>query len=149
MRRRDFVLVSTAALVLPRGAHAQKKTPVIGLVWNDSVKPSPQIAMFIDAMQDRGYVLDRDFRVEDRVTLEGYGGYAESVAGLLRANVDLIVATGSTATIAVAKATKQIPIVTIMGTDPVASGLAASLSRPGGNVTGVLSLQGRADRQAD
>jgi putative tryptophan/tyrosine transport system substrate-binding protein len=91
-------------------------------------------------MRDKGYVLDRDFRIEDRVTLEGYGGYAESAAQLVQAKVDLIVTNGATANVAAAKATKDIPIVMIIGSDPVAIGLVPSLARPGGNLTGVVTL---------
>jgi putative ABC transport system substrate-binding protein len=143
MRRRDFVLAGAATLILPSLALAQKKTPVIGLVWNDSVKPSPYVATFLGALGEKGYAAGRDFRLEDRVTLEGYGRNVDEAAELVRAKVDLIVAYGTTATFAAAKATKDIPIVTIIGSDPVASGLAASLARPGGNVTGVVTFAGR------
>jgi putative ABC transport system substrate-binding protein len=139
MKRRDFVLVGAATLVLSRVAHAQKKVPVIGLLWNDSVKPSPFAAALLDALREKGWIAGRDFRVEDRVSLEGYSGYAEDAAELVRAKVDVIVALGSTAVFAAAKATKQIPIVMNAGVDPVASGLVASLSRPGGNLTGVVN----------
>jgi putative tryptophan/tyrosine transport system substrate-binding protein len=140
MKRRAFVLAGGAVLMLPRAALAQKKTPVVGLLWNDSVKPSPLVAMFVEAMREKGWVAGRDFRIDDRVTLEGYGGYAENAAALVNAKVDVIMTTGSTAAVAAAKATKNIPIVAIMGTDPVARGLAASLSRPGGNLTGLATL---------
>jgi putative ABC transport system substrate-binding protein len=140
MRRRDFVLISAATLVLPDVLNAQKKMPVIGLLWNDSVKPSPYVAVLVAAMRDKGYVLDRDFRLEDRVTLEGYGGYAEGATDLVKAKVDLILTNGATSATAVAKATKDIPIVMIIGSDPVRSGLVRSLGRPGGNITGVLTL---------
>jgi putative tryptophan/tyrosine transport system substrate-binding protein len=139
MRRRDFVLASAITLILPRVAKAQKKTPVIGLLWNDSVKPSPFVAVLLDALREKGWMPGRDFRVEDRVSLEGYSGYAEDAAELVRAKVDVIVALGSTAVFAAAKATKQIPIVMNAGVDPVASGLVASLSRPGGNLTGIVN----------
>ena len=141
-RRRRAVLVATsvAALGLPSVARGQKKASLIGLLWTDSVKPSPYIAVLLDTLRQRGWVSGRDFRVEDRVTLEGYGGYADSVAALLQAKVDLVVALGATAVFTIAKATQQIPIVMVMGTDPVATGLVASMARPGGNVTGVLTL---------
>jgi putative ABC transport system substrate-binding protein len=65
---------------------------------------------------------------------------SESAEELARARVDLIVTAGGTATLAAAKATKEIPIVAITGSDLVKAGLAASLARPGGNVTGVSNL---------
>jgi putative tryptophan/tyrosine transport system substrate-binding protein len=138
MRRRAFL--GTAVLLVPGVVVAQRKTPVIGLLWNDSVKPSPYVATLLAALGERGYAAGRDLRIEDRVTLEGYGGYAEAAQELLRAKVDVIVTYGATATAAAAKATKDIPIVAITGIDPVKQGLAASLSRPAGNLTGVATL---------
>ena len=132
-------MAGAAALMIPGFARAQNRTPVIGLLWNDSVKPSPSVAVLLDALRERGWVAGRDFRVEDRVSLEGYGRYAEDAAELVRAEVDVIVAFGSTSVFAAAKATKKIPVVMIVGVDPVASGLVRSLSSPGGNVTGVLN----------
>jgi len=132
-------MAGAAALMIPSFARAQNRTPVIGLLWNDSVKPSPSVAVLLDALRERGWVAGRDFRVEDRVSLEGYGRYAEDAAELVRAEVDVIVAFGSTSVFAAAKATKKIPVVMIVGVDPVASGLVRSLSSPGGNVTGVLN----------
>ena len=144
MRRRDFVLAALTTFVLPRGVEAQKKTktPVIGLLWNDSAKPSPFVQLLVEGLRDRGWVLDRDYRLEDQVTLKGYEGYAESVAALLRAKVDVIVTSGSTAANAAAKATKEIPVVFIMGADPITLGLVPSLSRPGGNLTGIATMGG-------
>jgi putative tryptophan/tyrosine transport system substrate-binding protein len=140
MRRRDFVAAGAAALAVPFAARAQQRMPVIGLLWNDSVKPSPYVATFLAAMGEKGYTVGRNFRVEDRVAVEGYSPMAESAAALVRAAVDVIVTYGATATLAAAKATKGIPIVMVMGRDPVAEGLATSLARPGGNVTGVATL---------
>jgi putative ABC transport system substrate-binding protein len=78
--------------------------------------------------------------VEDRVSLEGYRPYDQYAAELVGAKVDVIVAYGTTAAAAAAKATKEIPIVAIVGTDPVKVGLVRSLSRPGTNVTGITTL---------
>ena len=127
---------------MPFAATAQAKTPVIGLLWNDSIKPSPYVATLLGALKERGVVAGRDFRIEDRVALEGYSPMAEGAAALASSRVDLIVTYGRTATLAAAKATKEIPVVAIIGADPVAIGLAASLARPGGNVTGVATLSG-------
>jgi putative ABC transport system substrate-binding protein len=139
MKRREFLAGSTTLLALPRLSRAQK-TPLLGLLWNDSVKPSPYVAILLAALRDRGYVLGRTLRVEDAVGLEGYSTMAENAARLVRAKADVITTYGVTATTAAAKATKEIPIAAIIGADPVARGLAASFSRPGGNVTGVSTL---------
>jgi putative ABC transport system substrate-binding protein len=140
VRRRDFVALAGTLLAWPSAARAQPKVHVVGLLWNDSVKPSPYIATLVAALRERGYVTGRNLRIEDRVVLEGYTPMAENAAALVRAKADVIVTYGITATTAAAKATREIPIVAITGADPVARGLAASLSRPGGNVTGVSTL---------
>ena len=139
MKRRRFLI---ATLVLPFPALGQEKVQVVGLLWNDSVKPSPYVATLLLALNEKGYAVGRNLRIEDRVSLEGYGQMDANAAALVGAKVDLIVANGRTAVTAAAKATKLIPIVAIIGTDPVSLGLAASLSRPGGNVTGVMTLTG-------
>jgi putative ABC transport system substrate-binding protein len=140
MDRRTFLVGGVTLLPFPRLLRAQANVPTIGLLWNDSVKPSPFVAMLGDGLRDRGYAVGRTVRFEDAVALEGYGPMADNAAALVRAKVDLIVTFGATATLAAAKATKDIPIVAIIGADPVASGLAKSLSRPGGNLTGVWTL---------
>lgn len=140
MRRRDFILAAAAAAALPTAATAQRKTPVIGLLWIDAKKPSPYVAVLIDGLRQKGLIADRDYRIEDRVSLDGYGGYSESVAELIRAKVDVIVAYGTTASTVAVKATKDIPIVMIVGVDPVEAKLVPSLSRPGGNATGVATM---------
>jgi hypothetical protein len=91
MRRRDFVLAGAAVFALRRAALAQSKVPVIGLLWNDSVKPSPFVATLLGALGERGYAVGRDLRIEDRVSLEGYGAYAEGMADLVRSKVDVVV----------------------------------------------------------
>jgi putative tryptophan/tyrosine transport system substrate-binding protein len=139
MRRRDFVLLSAATLV-PAAVRAQTKIPVIGLLWIDARKPSPYMGVLVNALREKGWIAGRDFRIEDRVIREGYGGYSDAAAELIRAKVDLIVSYGSTAATVAATATKDIPIVMILGVDPVAAKLVPSLSRPGGNITGVATM---------
>jgi putative ABC transport system substrate-binding protein len=141
VRRRKFLVTLGLLLAAPLArAQQQARVPVIGFLWNDSVKPSPYAATLVGALREQGLVAGRDFRIDDRVGVEGYGSMADGAASLVRSRVDLIVAYGRTATLAAAKATKEIPIVTIMGTDPVEAGLAESLAHPGRNVTGVVTL---------
>jgi putative tryptophan/tyrosine transport system substrate-binding protein len=134
-------MASAAMLVVP-AAHAQRNTPIIGLLWIDAKKPSPYVAVLLDALADKGWIAGRDFRVEDRVSLEGYGGYSEAMPELIRAKPSIIVTFGTTAATVAAKATNDIPIVMIVGADPVAARLVPSLSRPGGNITGVATMAG-------
>src|SRR4051794_37464325 len=138
--RRRFVLLGAGAFVLRSAEGADAKTPVLGLLWIDSVRPSPFSSTLVRALQKKGYAVDRNFRITDGVVQEGYGSLEASAAELVNAKVDLIVSYGSTATSAAAKATQNIPIVMIAGFDPVSKGLAASLSHPGGNLTGVSNI---------
>jgi putative tryptophan/tyrosine transport system substrate-binding protein len=152
MNRRDTLLELLAFAAAPvagvvgaiagtSGALAQQaKIPTIGLLWTDIVRPSPLVATLSEALRVKGYVVGRNIQVEDRVVLEGYGGMAENAAQLVRAGVDVIFAFGTTASVAAAKATKKIPIVMILGADPVALGLVESLSHPGTNITGVTTV---------
>ena len=78
--------------------------------------------------------------LEDRWTVDDYTRLPEVAAELVRLKVDVLVTVGATATEAAKKATDTIPIVMVGGIDPVETGLAASLARPGGNVTGVSVL---------
>ena len=139
MRRRQFIGFVGAIVASPLASAQQAKMPTIGLLWNDTVKPSPLTATLLQALRGKGYVVGRNIQVEDRVALEGYGGMHENAAELVRAKVNVIFVYGATAVVAAAKATKEIPIVMVIGADPVALGLAASLSYPGGNVTGVTN----------
>lgn len=97
---------------------------------------------FIDGMRKLGYVEGRDFVVEWRFADGDIKRFPELAASLVQVKVDLIVSSGTPATMAASKATSGIPIVLVNVADPVASGVAKSLARPGGNVTGVADLTG-------
>jgi putative ABC transport system substrate-binding protein len=148
MKRRELLASSMSLLLFPRLLGAQPKVSTIGLLWNDSVKPSPYVAILLTALRDKGYVAGRNMRVEDRVDLEGYSTMADNAAYLVRAKVDVITTYGITATTYAAKATKEIPIAAVTGADPTRWGLAASLSRPGGNVTGITTSAPRSCESA-
>lgn len=104
------------------------------------MKPSPHVATLLSALGPLGWTVGGNLKLEDKVVLEGYGAYADSAAALVRSRCDVIATYGYSATAAVAKVTKDIPVAMLIGTDPVRSGLAKSLARPGGNVTGVMNL---------
>jgi hypothetical protein len=112
VKRREFLAIGMV-MGLPCVGHAQK-TAVVGLLWNDSVKPSPYVAVLSDALRQKGHVVGRNLRFEDAVALEGYGPMAENAARLVRAKVDVIVTIGATATLAAAKATREIPVVAVV-----------------------------------
>ena len=137
MKRRAFL---AASLVLPLGARAQAQRRTIGLLWNDSVQPSPHVPVLLGTLHRLGWTAGRNLEVKDHVALEGYRPMAESAATLVTQGCDVIVTFGATAATIAARATKDIPIAMLIGSDPVQLGLAQSLARPGGNVTGVWNL---------
>jgi putative ABC transport system substrate-binding protein len=136
-RREILIALGAGALAAPLRSSAQPKMRTVGYLSIDSAKPSPLLRILLGALNKKGYVVDRDLRIDDR-TIADYRGLAEQAAGLVRAKSDLIVTFGSTATLAAAKVTKEIPIVMIAGIDPVTAGLAVSLAHPGGNISGVV-----------
>lgn len=92
---------------------------------------------FARTLSDLGYVEGRDFVIEPRYLRSQYEQLPAVVAELVRGKVDVIVTLGTAAAKAAKEATSSIPIVVMVGGDPVSAGLAASLARPGGNLTGV------------
>lgn len=126
--------------VAPAEAQSASKLTRIGLmsVGSDPARPhAPQWVAFIDSMRALGYVEGQNLAVERRFAGGKPERLAEFAADLVRRKVDVIVVTGTREVQAASHATKTIPIVTIVAPDPVATGLGASLARPGGNVTGL------------
>jgi putative ABC transport system substrate-binding protein len=139
MRRREFI-AGLSALVWPIAAHAQQPAvPVIGFLNSGS---QDRYRLLLDAfrqgLKDGGYVEGRNVAIETRWA-EGHSTrLPELAAELVRRRVSLIASTGGSASAHAAKvATATIPVLFIGGPDPVADGLVSSLSRPGGNLTGV------------
>lgn len=97
----------------------------------------PFLTVFRAALARFGYVEGRNLAIELRVAEGSVARLAEMAAELVRLRVDLIVTNQTPAATAAAKATREIPIVMAGAGDPVATGLVASLARPGGNVTGM------------
>jgi putative ABC transport system substrate-binding protein len=94
---------------------------------------------FLGGLRERGWMEGRNIVIERRFSEGKSERFAEFAAEFVRSKVALILATGTPATRAARQATDTIPIVTVLGGDPVGSGLVASLAHPGGNVTGVSS----------
>ena len=142
MKRRQFItLLGGAAAAWPLAARAQQpgKLPTIGFVGSDASAWRPWTAAFAARLHDLGWIEDRTIVIEYRWSAGRPERVAEIVAEFLRLKVDLIV-TNDNAAPAVKQATSVIPIVFVLGNDPVGTGLVTSLARPGGNVTG-LSVQ--------
>jgi putative ABC transport system substrate-binding protein len=142
MRRRDFVTVLTgAAATWPLMALAQQPPtmPVIGYLNGASAAQFPQLlAGFHKGLSETGYSEGRNVAIEYRYADGQYDRLPALAADLVSRRVSAIVATAGTPTIRAAKAaTSNIPIVFVIGGDPVTFGIVASLNRPGGNITGM------------
>ncbi len=141
MRRREFIggAISIAAL---SQAHAQQTQPVIGFLHAGSADENvKRLAAFRKGLADGGFVEGRDVTIDYRWAAGRNDELPALAADLVQRHVALIATPGSTAAaVAARKATSTIPIVFSSGTDPVALGLVDSLNRPGGNATGITSL---------
>ena len=103
------------------------------------------VAAFHDAMRERGYVAGRDYRLEERSVDGRNERYAEIANELVASRVDLLLVGGTSGAMAAQRATATIPIVIFSASDPVGTGLVASLARPGGNITGRSTITAELD----
>jgi putative tryptophan/tyrosine transport system substrate-binding protein len=145
MRRREFItLLCGAAAAWPLAARAQQagKLPTIGFLGSSSAWDwSPWTAALVQRLQQLGWVEGRTVAIEYRWADGRSERFAEIAAEFVRLKVDVIVTSGL-AVHAAKQVTSAIPIVFAVASDPVGTGMIASLARPGGNVTG-LSQQSR------
>jgi putative ABC transport system substrate-binding protein len=146
MRRRDFLgAVAGATAVWPLTARAQQSAmPVIGFLSSRSPVESAQlVAAFRDGLKGNGFVEDQSVRIEYRWAEGRYDRLAGLASDLVDRNVAAIAAVGNTPSAYAARtATTTIPVVFVIGDDPIEVGLVDSLSRPNGNLTGVTVLFG-------
>ena len=141
MRRRDFViLLLGASAFCSRKARAEQRS--IGFLSAGTPDAyAAFVAAFRAGVADAGFVEGRNLAIEFRWAEGHYDRLAELATDLVRSRVEVIATSGGDIVAAAAKAaTTTIPIVFISGGDPVARGFAASLARPGGNMTGVSLL---------
>jgi ABC-type uncharacterized transport system substrate-binding protein len=143
VKRREFItLIGGAAAAWPVAARAQqaRRLPTIGFLGPNALAWSSWTAAFVERMRKLGWIEGRTIAIEYRWDEGRPERRAEIAAEFVRLKVDVIV-TGSAAVLAFKRETSTIPIIFTMSTDPVGAGLVASLSRPGGNVTGMSAQQ--------
>ena len=139
MRRRDFIsLLGTAATLSSTRSHAQQpsKTYLIGYL---AIAEIPYgIKALKDGLRKLGYIEGQNLKVEYRIVPAGAASVDTLAAELVELGSDIIVAVGTSATIAAKHATATIPIVMTPVADPLRAGIVTNLAHPGGNITGTM-----------
>jgi putative tryptophan/tyrosine transport system substrate-binding protein len=138
VRRRQFLISAGSLLVEPLVCVAQQRGKVvrIGFVAASTAYGNESIAVFRDELRKLGWLEGQNVVIEPRNATGDTRQFAPLIEELLRLKVDVLVTTSTPAALAAKSATSEIPVVFSMVSDPVASGIVASLSRPGGNLTG-------------
>ena len=147
MRRRDFIVaLGGAAAAWPLTARAQQPERMrrIGILMNASAEePEAQayVAAFQQAMQEFGWSVGRNLRVDLRWGGDDADRWRRHAAELVALSPDVMLAAGGPVVSAMQRATRAVPIVFAQSIDPVGAGVVASLARPGGNATGFTQFE--------
>jgi len=147
LRRREFItLLGGAAAAWPLAARAQRGDRVrrIGMLTPlqaDDQENQTRNAVFLQALQDLGWTVGRNIRIDYRWGAGSAEFYRKQVTDLVGLAPDVIVTNGTSTIGPALQMTRTVPIVFVNVTDPVAGGFVESLSRPGGNATGFASAE--------
>jgi putative ABC transport system substrate-binding protein len=138
---RRIVTLALSLLLAPLTADAQqaRKIPLVGVLTSYSPEESHPAYALREGLRGLGYVEGQNITIEWRWARGSPERFPDLAAELVRLNVDVIVAPNNPAVQATQRATRTIPIVMVLPTDPVGLGFVASLARPGGNTTGLTS----------
>ena len=151
LKRREFItLLGGAAAAWPVVARAQQpaKVPRVGILSPAASETAATLTAFREGIRDLGYIEGQTIALDFRLSKGITDALPALAAELVRIPVNVIVTDSTSATLAAFAATHTIPIVVgAAGGDPIALGLAKSLSRPGGNVTGTYFLTGLSDKR--
>jgi putative ABC transport system substrate-binding protein len=144
MRRREFIGLVSSAAIWPMAVLAQQgiRKPRLGVLWQG---PKNQVSgaweAFIDALRELGWSEGNNLQIEQRWAANDAAQVHVLATELVSLKPDIILAINTLVVAALQHDTKTIPIVFVSVTDPVASGFVASLSHPGGNVTGFSNFE--------
>jgi putative ABC transport system substrate-binding protein len=146
MRRRDFIALTGAAAAWPYAARAQQSAmPIVGfLLAATHDEFAPYTAALREGLKEAGFVEGRNLTIEYRFADDQFDRLPALASDLVEHRV-VVIAADPRSVYAAQKQTRTVPIACVCGSDPVRTGLVASLNRPGGNVTGVAII-GRIDR---
>jgi putative ABC transport system substrate-binding protein len=148
-RRQVLIALGGGALYSPfrSFAQSQARLPRIGYLSFAPITdaPSPERAAFLDGLRELGYIDRKTITIEYQSGEMNVEMLPDAADELVDRKVDLIVAAGTVAAVAAKNATKSIPVVMMFSSEPVASGLVKSLAKPGGNVTGLSTVQSELD----
>jgi putative tryptophan/tyrosine transport system substrate-binding protein len=146
MRRRDFVTMLGGAATWPLAARAQQPTRIARVGWMDFVSESDpetpaRVTAFRESLEKQGWAIGHNLAIDYRWGIFDNERARTAAEELLNLAPDVIFCAGSPAALALQQATRTVPVVFITVSEPVAQGIVASLSRPGGNLTGFSYLE--------